>query len=164
MSSDVLAAEMMQGDSAAGAGALSRMGIALLSLAGLFVSIYLFLFKIGAIGSLACGLDGGCQTVQASQWAYFLGVPVAAYGVAGYLVLFGVAMAGIRPGLERDRRVAGGLLLLASGAFAFSVYLTALEAFVIHAWCRWCVVSAVLATLIFALALFEIPHLRRRKP
>jgi uncharacterized membrane protein len=36
---------------------------------------------------------------------------------------------------------------------AFTAYLTYLEAMVIHAWCRWCVVSAVIVTLIFVVAL-----------
>ena len=40
----------------------SRMGIALLCLTGLFLSLYLYLYKIGAIGTLACG-TGGCETV-----------------------------------------------------------------------------------------------------
>ena len=42
-----------------------RMGAALLSLLGLFVSAYLYLYKIGRIGTLACG-TGECETVQAS--------------------------------------------------------------------------------------------------
>ncbi len=42
-----------------------RMGAALLSLVGVFVSAYLYLYKIGRIGTLACG-TGGCETVQTS--------------------------------------------------------------------------------------------------
>ena len=43
-----------------------RMGAALMSLLGLFVSAYLCLYKIGRIGTLACG-TGGCETVQLSE-------------------------------------------------------------------------------------------------
>ena len=46
--------------------------------------------------------------------------------------------------------------VLASLGFAFTLYLTALELFVIHAICRWCVGSAVLITAITALALLEL--------
>ena len=53
-----------------------RMSAALLSLIGLFVSAYLYLYKMGRIGSLACG-SGGCETVQLSQWSRFAGLEVA---------------------------------------------------------------------------------------
>ena len=140
---------------------MNRKAIALLSLIGLFVSIYLLMFHLGMIGSLACGVDGGCHTVQTSRWASFLGLPVPLWGTLGYGVLFGVALLGAADGRQDSTRLSLLLLGLATGAFAFSLYLTALEAFVIHAWCRWCVVSAILSTLIFVSALGELPRLRR---
>ena len=139
---------------------VNRMGISLLSLAGLFVAGYLLLTKLGLTGPVVCAV-GDCQTVQASPWAVFLGVPVPAWGVGGYALLFGTALAGVRPCAVADRRIAALLVGLSFVAFAFSAYLTALEAFVIHAWCQWCVISAVLATLIFVLSLAELPRLKR---
>lgn len=137
------------------------MAIAVLSLAGLLVALYLALHRIGLIGSLACGVDGGCSTVQTSAYATFVGVPVPFIGVLGYLVLFGVSYAAAVGRIRNERTTALLLLVLAAVAFLFSVYLTALEAFVIHAWCRWCVVSAVIATLIFLFSLPEAARLRR---
>lgn len=134
---------------------IHRMAVALLSLVGLFISAYLLLHKLGAIGSLACG-TGSCDTVQASPWAVFLGVPVPAWGVAGYGLLLAVSLVGLQPGLWGSRRVGRALVVLGAGAFGFSAYLTAIEAFVIHAWCRWCVASAVVATLIFIFTLGEL--------
>lgn len=139
---------------------MNRQAIALLSLVGLFVSIYLLLHRLGMIGSLACGLEGGCETVQTSRFATFVGVPVPVWGTLGYGLLLLVSLAGLSPRGSGSPRIAGVLLGLATGAFVFSLYLTALEAFVIHAWCRWCVVSAVLATLIFLFALPELHRLR----
>lgn len=138
----------------------NRMAIAVLSLVGLFVALYLTLHRVGVIGSLACGADGGCSVVQTSGYATFLGVPVPFLGLFGYAMIFGVAMAAVR-GTRDERRTGMALLVLATGAFVFSLYLTALEAFVIHAWCRWCVVSAVIATLIFLCSLPEAARLRR---
>lgn len=136
---------------------LNRMAIALLSLVGVFVALYMLLYKLGWIGSMVCG-SGDCATVQASRWSDFLGLPVPLWGVGGYGALLGVALAGTAPRFARDRRIGYLLVALGSIAFAFSAYLTALEAFVIRAWCRWCVVSAILATLIF---LFTLAELRR---
>ena len=132
-----------------------RQAIAVLALAGVFVSLYLWLHKLGVIGVLQCG-TGGCDTVQASRYSDFLGLPVALYGVAGYAVLFGASVAAVQPSRVPRRGLDMAVAVLASLGFAFTLYLTALELFVIHAICRWCVGSAVLITAITALALLEL--------
>lgn len=139
---------------------LNRMGIALLALAGVLVSVYMTAYKLGLVGSLVCGA-GGCETVQNSPWAVFMGVPVPYIGLIGYGALFVIALLGIQPRLEDDRRIPLLLIAAAVTGAAFSAYLTYLEASVIHAWCRWCIVSAILAGLILVLAL---PEFRRVRP
>jgi uncharacterized membrane protein len=137
----------------------NRMVIAILALIGVLISVYLTLHKFGVIGTLVCG-TGSCETVQASKWAVFMGVPVPLLGLAGYLTLLIIALIGLQPRPD-DRRIPFVLFVLADAAFMFTLYLTYLEAFVIHAWCRWCIVSAILITLIWLAALFEIPRLRK---
>ena len=128
------------------------MAAGLLSLIGFFVALYLYLYKIGLIGTLACG-TGGCETVQLSPWSRFLGVEVALYGVIGYALLLGLALVSVQAGGDR-RHWSDRLILLGSGAgVLFAAYLTALELFVIHAICRWCVGSAVIITAIFVVSL-----------
>lgn len=140
---------------------LPRMAIGLLSLVGLLIASYMLLFKLGLIGTLACG-TGSCGAVQASSWAVFLGVPVPAWGVAGYALLLALALLGLQPGWMGDRRLGMIIFGVAAVAFGFSAYLTAIEAFVLRAWCRWCVVSAIVATLIFVCSLAEIRQVRSR--
>ncbi len=131
-----------------------RMGAALMSLIGLFVAAYLYLYKIGRIGALACG-SGGCETVQMSSWSRVAGIDVALIGVAGYIALLGVSVAGLQPDAS-VRRWPTELLLLMSGAgVLFAAYLTWLELFVIHAICRWCVGSALIISAVFVLALLD---------
>lgn len=134
----------------------SRMGIAVLSLIGLLISGYLTLYKLGYLGAIQCG-TGGCETVQTSEYAVFLGMPVAAWGVGAYGVLLALALVGLQPRWVGDRRIALGIFGMAAVGVAFSGWLTYLEAVVILAWCRWCVASAVVITLIF---LLSIPGLR----
>lgn len=137
------------------------MAVALLSLVGLLISSYLMLYKLRVLGNIACG-TGGCETVQSSPWAVFLGIPVPAWGVGGYVALFIAALAGLQPRFLNSRALAALLLGMATFAFAFSAYLTAIEAFKIHAWCRWCVASAIVATLIFLFSLPELPRVLRK--
>jgi uncharacterized membrane protein len=124
---------------------------AALALAGLFVSLYLWLWKIGVLGVLACG-DGGCETVQLSPWASLYGIPVAFVGVVGYAALLGVSLVGLHGAATARAWPTTALLLLSGGGVAFTAYLTYLEAAVIHAWCRWCIVSAIIVTAVFVTA------------
>lgn len=136
---------------------LNRMLIAVLSLTGFFLSSYLMLHRLGYMGTLACG-TGACETVQTSPWATLLGIPVPLIGVLGYAVLFGCALLGLQPARLNDRRISLSLVALSAGALLFSGYLTAIEAFRIHAWCRYCLGSQAIILLIFLLC---IPELRR---
>ena len=136
-----------------------RMGAALLSLVGLFVSAYLYLYKIGRIGTLACG-TGGCETVQMSTWSRFAGVEVALIGVLGYGLLLAVALIALRPPLAERRWPVSLLTALAAAGVLFTAYLTYLELFVIHAICRWCVGSAAIIVTLLMLGLLAL----RRTP
>jgi len=133
----------------------ARMGIAMLSLAGLFIAIYMYLYKIGKIGTLVCG-TGGCETVQLSPQARFLGVELALLGIFGYVSLLVLALLALQPRFAGPAWPSRLLALLAGVAVLFTVYLTYLELFVIHAICRWCVGSAVIITLIFGLSLRDL--------
>ena len=132
-----------------------RQAIALLALVGLFVALYLWLHALGFGGPIKCG-TGGCDTVQTSPWAVFLGLPVAFYGVAGYLAVFVVALVALRPAALLERKWNVMLVGLATVGVLFTAYLTYLELFVIHAICRWCVGSAVIITAIWIVALFSL--------
>jgi len=128
-----------------------RQAIVVLALVGLLVATYLWLYKIGVIGVLQCG-TGSCEAVQTSRYAVVFGVPVAFVGVAGYAVLFVVGVVGLQPAFVADRRVMLLLAALATAGFAFTLYLTSIELFVLHAICRWCVVSAAIMTAIWVVA------------
>ena len=138
-----------------------RMGAALLSLAGIFVAAYLWLYKLGKIGTLTCG-TGGCETVQLSPYSRFMGIEVAAIGFAGYLVLLALSLWSLSPGQARSRSLINALAVLSGGAVAFTLYLKYLELFVIKAICRWCVASAVLIVIFFVLTLLERRRLYRQ--
>lgn len=130
-----------------------RRAIAVLSLLGALDATYLLLAKLGVIGSLACTIAHGCDLVNASAYSEFLGLPVAGIGLAGYLVLFGIAVAGTQRRWVTDRRPDVWLSALSGVAVAFTVYLTYAELFVLRAVCQWCIVSQVVILAILVLAL-----------
>ena len=136
-----------------------RMIVATLALAGIFVALYLTLYKLGLIGELSCRI-GSCETVNSTPWATFLGAPVAAWGVGFYVVTFVVAMAGVQSRFADSPRVGLALVLLSGFGVAFSAWLTYLELFVIRAICQWCVVSALIVAAIFVVSLWD--YLGRR--
>jgi uncharacterized membrane protein len=130
------------------------MLMALIALIGVFVSLYLTLYKLGYIGTLACG-TGGCETVQLSKWGDFLGVPVAGWGVVYYVLVLALAIAGVQERFAGSRRLTMVLVVVTGWGLLFTAWLTYLELFVIHAICRWCVGSATMTVLLFALALWD---------
>jgi uncharacterized membrane protein len=132
-----------------------RMWVALLSLIGVFVAAYLYLYKIGKIGTLACG-TGGCETVQLSEWATFGGIEVSLIGLLGYLALLVVALVGLQPAFAARRSVTVLLMGMSGMGVAFAIYLTGLELFIIHAICRWCVVSAGIITVVFVASVLDM--------
>jgi uncharacterized membrane protein len=136
-----------------------RMVIAVLALGGVFVSAYLTLYKLGYIGQLSCSI-GSCETVQLSKWAKFLGLPVAAWGVVYYVAVLATAIAGTLSRFTESRHLSTVLLVEAILGFGFTAYLTSLEAFVIHAYCIYCLSSAAIVTLILIAAVADYRELR----
>jgi len=131
-----------------------RMIVAALALAGIFISLYLTLYKIGVIGELSCTI-GSCETVNTSKWSRFLGLPVAAWGLLFYLDVFAIALIGTLPRFENERVISLVLMAEAAVGVLFSAWLTYLELAVIHAICIWCVTSAIIVAAILVVSIAD---------
>ncbi|MFN2638309.1 MAG: vitamin K epoxide reductase family protein, partial [Gemmatimonadaceae bacterium] len=131
------------------------MIVAALALAGIFISLYLTLYKLGVIAELSCSV-GSCETVNLSKWSRFLGVPVAAWGLLFYLDVFVIALLGTLPRFEYARAISLVLVVEAAVGVLFSAWLTYLELAVIHAICVWCVTSAAVVTLILLVSVADL--------
>lgn len=132
-----------------------RQWMVVIGLAGLFLGVYLTLYHYGVIGVLACNV-GSCERVQTSKWSTLLGLPVAAWGAAYYALMIVLALVGMRPAHENSRLLAGWMAVLSVWGVIFTLWLTSLEAFVIHAWCEWCLGSAAMVVLLFVLAVTDL--------
>lgn len=129
---------------------LPNLPLLLPALAGVALAGYLAAVAWLDTLPVACAAGAACDVVQSSRFASFLGIPTAAWGLAGYAALALVAL------FVRDvpRHVALALTL-ASAALGVSVYLTAVSIFAIGATCYWCLASLGLVAICFAVALTQ---------
>jgi uncharacterized membrane protein len=103
-----------------------------------------------------CSAYFDCGKVLGSQWASIGPIPVSLLGVGFYVTLF---ILGVLLFLEKENITAFGkklritslLHFFSALGFLFSLFLVFLMAFILQAWCLYCLVSAVNSTLIFIL-------------
>jgi uncharacterized membrane protein len=81
-------------------------------------------------------------------YSQLFGIPVSVIGLAGYLLLLGLALTALRTNGSAQRRILLVSLVLSLGGVGFSAYLTYLEIYVIEALCAWCIASAVIITVL----------------
>jgi uncharacterized membrane protein len=135
------------------------MAIAVLALIGVFDAAYLSMYKLGIIGGLVCQV-GSCEQVQNSPQSALFGIPVSVLGLGAYVALLALALVGVQPRFAADRRIAVAITAISGVGVLFSAYLTYVEARVIYMWCQYCVISAILVTLIFLLSLAGLRRTR----
>ncbi|MBI5877667.1 MAG: vitamin K epoxide reductase family protein [Chloroflexi bacterium] len=130
------------------------MTIIALSVVGLGISIYLLMVHWAIIGKAVCFGLGECEKVNASSYAELLGIPVALLGGLTYITFFALCVAVARGWVEEYTRLA--LFFVAVIGFAFSLYLTYIEVAVLEQICPWCVLSAIIITIITVLSFVEL--------
>lgn len=128
--------------------------IQLLAVAGLLVAFYLLLFHNGVLvaGCTDTGWDD-CGSVSGpdAPYASIGPVPVALIGLIGYAVIFLVTwLKDWSPVRDYLPEILVGLTVF---SFAFMLFLTGLELVVIHAFCRYCLVSAGFVTIMLILSI-----------
>ncbi|MGC8667370.1 MAG: vitamin K epoxide reductase family protein [Chthonomonadales bacterium] len=147
--------------------ALTNRILFVLALAGIGVSGYLTLAHLNYI-DLGCSAVRGCEEVAAHYTAKGFGIPMlraiptAAFGLAMYAAMGLLCV--IRAGVQdagRHRAVAMAQWLLSAASLLVSAWLTYLEAYVIRAWCQWCVASAVIVLAMFVMLSAERLGTRR---
>ena len=126
-----------------------RLATALVALAGAGVAGYLT-WAHYAGSQVVCVVGGGCETVQESEYAEIAGVPVALLGLVAYVALLGLVAWD-----TEGARVAAATLAFVG--LLFSLYLLALQLFVIDAICVWCLANdIVVAPLLAALTALRL--------
>ena len=138
-----------------GVGKLS-LAAAFAALIGLVDSVYLTVNHFTS-GVVPCSIVSGCETVLTSQYAEIQGVPLAALGSLAYFVAFSLSILAAF-GNRLMWTLFGIQVVLMS---LVTVVLLYLQAFVIQAFCQFCLLSAL--TTFTMLAIFLVSRLSRSK-
>lgn len=130
----------------------SRARVILYSVAGLFCLLGLadatYLTVLALTGeTAACSGQAGCFEVLGSTYSKVAGIPVAAFGVAGYLTAFTFATFAAF-NYPRARKF---FALMVGVLFTATLWFLYVQAFVLHAFCRFCLFSAAITFLLMGL-------------
>lgn len=150
--------EISQLDPAAGVPKLP-VAAAILALVGLVDSIYLTVHHYTA-EPVPCSLIEGCETVLTSAYAQIAGVPIAAFGAFAYFAAFSLAVLAIYG--NRSMWVLFGIQSAIMAAV--SGWLIYLQAFVLGAFCQFCLISAATSISLFVVYLVSRFTSRSRGP
>jgi uncharacterized membrane protein len=139
--------------------------IQLLAVPGMLVAYYLLLYHNGVLFS-SCTIneffDCGQVSGPGAPYSSIGPIPVALIGLIGYATIFLVVWLGNWSELIDDY-MPELLIGLTGLALLFTIGLTALEFFVIHAFCQYCLYSAAIILGMFILALSLIISQRRQE-
>jgi uncharacterized membrane protein len=116
---------------------------ALLALIGLADTIYLTVEKLAG-RSVPCTITGGCEQVLNSAYSTVGPIPLSALGAFAYFTAFSLATLAA----FGNRKAADLMLYLVAVMLAVSVYLFVLQAFVLKAFCQFCLLSAIITLLL----------------
>ena len=121
---------------------------ALLALLGLADAVYLTIEHVTG-QSVRCTIIAGCSEVLSSSYAVVAGIPLASIGAAAYFSVFSLATLA-----AFGYRTAANLLTpLIVVMFLVSLWLIYLQAFVIRAFCQFCLFSAAITIVLLAVVL-----------
>lgn len=112
-------------------------------------------------GTPVCTVIQGCEIVTTSVYAKIGPMPVALLGAVYYLALIVGLVAYLD---KRNVLWLRGVALLPILGFGFTLYLVYLMAFVIDAWCIYCLGSATTTTLLFGFSLVVLFRTRTHVP
>ena len=121
---------------------------AVVSVVGLADATYLSVQALTG-ETLSCGGSPDCFRVLGSSYARVGGIPVALFGALAYFSVFAFATFAAF-GYARARTL---LIPVIGAMFVFTLWLLYVQAFVLHAYCRYCLFSAAITFLLAGLVI-----------
>lgn len=128
-----------------------NIAILVLAVIGFYVSWYIG-HKKQRKEKLVCIIGEDCDKVVHSRYSKFLGVPLEIFGMLYYAVVAFLSIL-LLMGIGSIGALTVICILIGIGALAvlFSIALIYIQAYIIKEWCEYCLASAGISILIFAL-------------
>ena len=128
-----------------------RLAALVVAVIGLTVSTYLAVVKLVHQDVLCFAGADDCNIVNNSAYSMWRGIPVAILGVLGYLVILALLF------IMGKQKIESSVIILALFGITvfgtvYSLYLTYVELFIIHAVCPWCLTSAIAMFVLFIIS------------
>jgi uncharacterized membrane protein len=132
---------------------LLRVAVFVLGVCGFLIARHIREHKKTA-APLVCPVGFDCHAVVHSDYSRFMGVPVELLGMIYYGVVSVAYFVFIFWNETMPWGVSEFLIGISLAAFLFSIYLIAVQIFILKKGCSWCIVSAFVSALIFILTIF----------
>jgi len=130
-----------------------------LAMLGLMDSGYLTAHKVFGT-PLRCGASSGCETVSQSAYSSVYGIPLSLIGMLFYLTMFFGALVYREFGVEKSLATVSVLSIV---SIFTSAWLVGLQLFVIHAICKYCMLSAGISVILVVLGVHVLLTLKKIK-
>jgi uncharacterized membrane protein len=125
---------------------------AVIALVGLAEATYLAVLHLSG-ETAVCGGSASCFEVLGSKYARIGNLPIAGFGALAYFIVFSFAtFAAFGYG-----RVSKFFALAVLTMFGFTLWLLYVQAFLLHAFCRYCLFSAALVFLLTGIVVIAPP-------
>ena len=132
--------------------------IAILAFIGMVDALYLSIKRNA--GPIPCHVTHGCTDVLTSRYSEIVGIPISWFGVGFYIVMFSLAAFKVFEDPKYpSHRLTGLIFYFAGTALVVSALLVGIQAFILKAFCEYCLLSAALVLSMFLLT----PSPARRK-
>jgi len=99
---------------------------------------------------VTCSILDGCESVTTSKYSTLFGIPISLFGSIYYLTAF-ILLILYKEGVEQTQKL---FALIATAAFAVTLFLLYIQISVLQAFCLYCLISTTTSTLLFLGALY----------
>ena len=131
--------------------------IALFAFIGMVDALYLSIKRNA--GPIPCHITRGCTDVLTSKYSAIAGVPLSWIGLAFYLTILSLAVFKIFEDSEHPATLPlAAIFYLTGGGLVVSALLLGIQAFILKAFCEYCLLSAALVLTMFLLSPHPVRH------
>ena len=132
---------------------MNHLYLIILSSIGFAISLYLYYSKIHNT-QIYCLIGHECDAVVKSKYGKTYGIENTLIGILyyGFVLIYGILLL-MNRNIFKDNLIYYPIVIASLGSVLFSVYLTAVQAFVLKKWCDYCIISSIVSVLILAVFL-----------